>query len=114
MSEEALQEFYKYVLLPQFGLENVNIVWQQHEAIEPADDHAHYFAIGEEQYVLLFKDYGEFSDGEIKEVVKLPNGTFNYINPTSQTDHPPAYSFSLPAPYKYASNITGSFTLLSI
>jgi hypothetical protein len=113
MKEEALHEFYKYVLLPQFGLENVDIVWKNHDEIGPDDD-AHYFTIGDKQYVLIFRDYGAYSQAKIKELIALPKDTFKYINPTSATDSPPVYHFSLPTPFKYARNVTGYFTLLKV
>ncbi len=113
MSEEALQEFYKYVLLPQFGLEKVQIEWKKHQEIGPDDD-AHYFDINNQQYMLIFKDYGAYSEEELKELIKLPRGTFEYVSPTSHSDIAPIYRVGFDAPSKYAHNVTGYFTLLKI
>jgi hypothetical protein len=114
MSNESLEELYQFVILPQFGLpKSAKIIWKTHETIGPDDD-AHYFQIDRKQYVLIFRDYDQFGEEEIRDLIKLPTGIFEHISPTSFTNCAPAYRFSLPVPFKYAHNVTGYFALLSI
>lgn len=109
--EQFLQKFYNDFLLPEFGIENnVNITWEKHEWIGP-DDSAHYFSIRPNSYALIFRDYGVFTDEELKKLIKLPKENFEYVN-TISGNRELHSSVILPRENKYIPHITGMFVLL--
>jgi len=116
MDYVSLRIFYKYAILPRFGIYGESIEWGDSRRID-GDEIVHPFTIGGESYILLFEDYvdsgrtAEYIDGFI-----LPSGTkFKFVEPIVHTGLSPSYdSRQLTAQARYCENITGIFTLLSI
>lgn len=115
MNGKLLYEFYEKVLLPQFGLKGIELKWSSSDDVGP-DESVHYFSTNTDKYALIFEDFGGLASSEqwIKEKVKIVNNKFEYINPTSHTDHRPSYPIKFPTPYEYCKNITGTFTLVKL
>lgn len=116
MHEDSLHDFYKYAVLPQFGIKNVPIIWQGSHDTGP-DETAHYFKLKEQDYVLIFEDYdgNGRNDAYIKDNVLEYSSLYEFIKPTSQTSNSPSYNgFKLPAPSMYCSGVTGTFTLIKL
>ena len=109
-------EFYATAVLPQFGIQNKEIVWGATKQLGPDED-AFYFSIDRVNYCLIFEDYfGLALDSNfIKETLGLSNSEYEYIYPTSYTSKPPSYQeFKLHPPSQHINLITGTFTLLKI
>lgn len=101
--------------MPQFGIKDKEINWDESEDVGP-DEVVHYFSIGVDDYALIFEDFGGLGSSEafVKEHVKLKNGSFEYVAPTSHTDNSPSYPVKFPTPYQYCVNVTGTFTLVKL
>jgi len=115
MNGKSLYDFYENVLLPQFGIKNVDIEWVSSEDIGP-DETVHYFSTESEEYALIFEDFGGLGSSEefVKENVKLKRGGFEYVIPTSYSDFSPSYPNKFATPYQYCANVTGMFTLVKL
>lgn len=111
-----LHAFYERVILLQFGLQKLPVIWEQSQDIGP-DESVHYFSIGKRSFALIFEDYdGKGRDpGFIQEHIVVGNRAYKFIAPTSATGSPPSYDgMHLPAPYQYCPNVTGTFTLIEL
>ena len=115
MEGKSLYDFYESFLLPQFGIKDVKVEWSDSEDVGP-DESIHYFSANANDYALIFEDCGGFgcADYWVKENVKLKDGNFEYVNPTSNSNHAPSYRVKFPTPYQYCVNVTGSFTLVKL
>lgn len=115
MKPEYIYAFYEYALLPQFGIENEHIAWHGSHKLGP-DETAHLFSTDTSDFILIFEDYDGLGRDPsfIEETLRLKSDTYAYVKPKSQTSTSPSLRLTLPTPYKYAPNITGSFTLLKM
>lgn len=115
MKLEYLYAFYEYVLLPQFGINNQPVAWHRSTQLGP-DETAHYFAIGTTFYILIFEDFDGLGRNSefIQSTLGLSPNTYQFIPPEAHTANPPSFSFKLETPYRYAAEITGTFTLLQL
>lgn len=115
MDGKSLYDFYEKLLLPQFGIKDMQVEWNSSEDVGP-DEVVHYFSANSEDYALVFEDYDGLGRTEafVKENVKLKSDTFEYVNPSSHTDVPPSYQIKFPTPYQYCVNVTGTFTLVKL
>jgi len=113
MKSEYIYAFYEYALLPQFGIENERIAWQGSHQLGP-DETAHFFSTDAYDFILIFEDYDGLGRDPsfIEETLKLKNDVYTYVTPKPHSNASPSLRLTLPTPYKYAPNITGSFTLL--
>lgn len=116
MDSTSLHNFYKYALLPRFGIHSDSIQWGEAKRID-GDEIIHPFTIEDTSYVLLFEDYAD--TGRTKEYIDgfvLPPGTkFTFIEPVTSSAMTPSYnSRQLTGPVKYRENITGIFTLMQL
>ena len=115
MYGSALYELYEKLLLPQFGIKNLNVTWLESENVGP-DETVHYFSIESVKYALIFEDHGGLGATKefIMENVRLEGRTYEFIIPTSQSSFTPSYPIKFPVPYMYCVNVTGMFTLILI
>lgn len=115
MKPEYLYAFYEYMLLPQFGIEGEHIGWQGSTDIGP-DETAHYFSTDTHDFILIFEDVdGLGRDPKfIEDELGLSRENYTFVKPKAHSDVSPSFRLIPPAPYKYAPNITGSFTLLKL
>lgn len=115
LSASSLHDFYKHVVLRQFGLKDEKIVWERSNVLGPNEE-AHYFHTSNVSYVLLFEDYGGLATERsyIEANIELSGKGFEYVNPISATDHNPSWSLKPDAPYQHCHNITGTFTLIKV
>ena len=115
MNETFCHQFYEYVLLPQFGMEDGGFNWKRCEVVGP-DEKVHYFTFKEIDFALIYEDYDGLGRTSkfIEDNVKLVHSHFEYIQPTSKSDVAPSYPVKFPAPSKFADSITGMFTLVRI
>ena len=112
----ALHEFYTKAVLPQFGLIIDAPSWYETRKLGP-DEMAHTFTFDHQTYILIYEDYYELgrSPHYIFENLGLDKKEFEYISPTSHSEHSPSYrGFTLETPYKFVEGVTGSFTLIKI
>jgi hypothetical protein len=115
MDGPSLYQFYEKAVLPQFGLKDAQIEWQNSQNI--VDEAVHYFQIGQQAYALIFEDYDGVgrSAAFIQEHVAIRSPKYSFVGPIAQATNPPSYDgFSLPAPFQYCFNVTGTFTLLKL
>lgn len=115
MNGKSLYDFYEKVLLPQFGIRDVQFEWSASEKVGP-DENVHYFTTDSVDYALIFEDAGGLGSTEafVKEKVKLKNNSFKYVNPTSNSEYAPSYPIKFSTPYQYCTNVTGMFTLIKL
>lgn len=115
MKPEHLFAFYEYALLPQFGIENQDISWHGSSTLGP-DESAHHFSVANYEYILIFEDYDGLgrSPKFISETLALPEGQYIFVTPKAYTDTPPSLHFAFDTPFKYAPDITGTFTLIKL
>lgn len=115
MQGSALYEFYEKAVLPQFGITEAAVGWKGSQDI--VDESVHYFQIGEQSYALIFEDYDGVGRDPvfIREHVAVRSPKFSFVDPVAEATNPPSYDgFSLPAPFQYCFNVTGTFTLLKL
>ena len=115
MKPEYLYAFYEYALLPQLGIENEVIGWQKSVEIGP-DETAHYFSTSAHTFILIFEDYDGLGrdPGYIEEALGLLGEEYTFVQPKAASTVAPSIHFILQTPYKYAPDITGTFTLLKL
>lgn len=114
MQGEHLYNYYEQAVLPQFGLNTPPYEWLESRRIA-GDEIVHIFRVGEQKYTLLFEDYaGSALSGDyVREHIIDSSGSFDFVEPTSQSSMPPSYDgFKLAAPSRYCENVTGIFTLI--
>jgi hypothetical protein len=115
MNGKHLYEFYEKVLLPQFGIKGVGVEWASSKEVGP-DEVIHYFSVRPDNFALIFEDYGGVGSTKqwVLENVNVKNGKFEYVSPTSYTEHSPSYPIKFPTPFQYCVNVTGMFTLVKL
>lgn len=116
MDDASLHNFYKYTILPQFGISSESIEWGDSKRIE-GDEFIHPFVIGSTSYILLFEDYVDSgcTTEYINGYILPPGAKFKFVEPIAHTILSPSYdSRQLTAQARYCENITGVFTLLKI
>lgn len=117
LAKRELYAFYAYAVLPQFGIEEIEIHWETTEALDDDDVSIHRFNTDQGSYALIFEDYDGFGRNEscIKDYILSDDQRFEFILPLSATESSPSYDgFHLPPPSKYCADITGTYTLIKL
>ena len=121
LTQRTLEEFYSQVILPQFGVRQKQIAWQDHTTIGP-DNETHVFLCDDEHMVLVFDDYPtttvddirtEFPGATITQI-SLGEGNVSVAGNTPSTDDNAILRYTPAVPYTYVHGITGYYQLFNI
>lgn len=113
LSSQFLEQIYETVILPQFDLPSdlTRLSWGGHSKLGP-DASACRFTLGQDEYVLVFEDYPGLTEQEINRLIAPPG---QYLSRQLLYGHgeETEYLRFVPSetPYRYITNVTGSFSL---
>ena len=116
IDERTLYDFYTHAVLPQFGITDATVIWQDTEQLGP-DEFLYRFRIDNERYALVYEDYDGLgrADAFIREKVVHEGQDYQFVQPVSQSNTNPSYDgFKLRPPSQYIEGITGTLTLIRI
>lgn len=116
IAEQSLHVFYTYAVLPQFGINRTDVLWNTCERLEGGES-LHNFEAHGRDYTLIYEDYDGLGRNKafVQDCVVGVGQTYELVSPVAESTTAPSFDgFRLRAPSQHSPNITGTFTLVML